>query len=387
MKWIILVSKNMMTNRRRSLLTMGAIALALFMYLSLQTVNDALEVDVTKSDRDGRLAVLDQSGDMHNLLPISYLGKLTHIEGVSSVCPASLTVLAPGNEQSKNYLALAVEPEAFRKVYRKPMENVPAEQYERFMETQNGMLVGRDIMERSGWRVGDIVRLNSIMIKRDLDLTICGVYTDLNGANKQMESQIFLHYAYYDESSGRTGKTNFFWLKVEGQDLEQRVMLNVAQELADAPQQIVVETESSMLSRLNQLTETLRQVITAVSLMVMGVVLVVVVNAIALSMRERRREIAVMKAIGFAPTRILGLVLGEAVLLSLIAGAVGTLVAFALFATAKLSITTVLTFNFVVSPKAVLQGLVISLLLGTLGGLIPAWQASRVRVVAALRSL
>lgn len=386
MKWFHIILKNLFRNRRRTFLTMVAVALALFIFTMLQTIITALEISVARGPGETRVAVIEKSSGPRTQLPISYWRRLRRFDHVTASTPMGYTITSVGWAE-EYYIALLVDPETYREVFPTTVRMIPHQQYNQFVKLRNGVLVGAEIMRKYDWKVGQEIKLQSLQHKVTMDLIICGVLKNGTTENQQMETQMLINWNYYDGLIGNPGKVNIFWLRLDRPSSTLPVINNISNYYSAGPLMVSVETESSMLNRLTSYTATIQLIIQVISTVVLFTILMVTVNTIALSTRERKKEIAVMKAIGFTPRRVLWMIVNESIITSLIAGLLGTMLAYVLFNIKGLTLSMGLTFDFVVHPRIVVTGIVISLLLGAVSGFIPAYNASKINVIKALHNL
>ena len=365
---------------------MSAIALALFIFTMLQSILSAMKIQFTHGAGETRLGVIEKYAGPRRQLPESYWNQLEKFEGVTAVTPTSFTVVSAG-KTDVYYVAILVDPETYRKVFESMASNIPADQYENFIKQKNGAIVGEKIMQKYGWHVGDIVNLGDLQNNITLNLIISGVYKEPPGGTDQMDTRLLVNRDYYDSLIENPGLVSVFWLRLDKPTSTLPVIQAVTDYYSIGPMPVSVETESSMLARLTSYTATIQLVIRVISTVVLFTILLVTINTIALSMRERRKEIAIMKALGYKPSNIIGIVIGEAVVTSLAGSIIGTLLAYTLFNLHTLTISLGLTFDFIIQPQVVITGILLSLLIGILSGVIPAYNASRINVIKVLHSL
>ncbi len=387
MKWFGLVFKNLLRSRRRTFLTMGAVVLALFIFTVLQTILAALQLQADAGLGETRLAVIEKYGGPRIQMPTSYGAQLARFDHVMAATPMEYTVLSVASDAAVFYIAFAIEPEAYRVVFASTARRVPPSQYDQFIKTRNGVLVGREIVQKYGWEVGDIIKMRSLLHKVGLDLVVCGVLDGEDAATRQVETQMLIHQDYYQQLQGNPGRVNIFWLRLDGPASVLPVINAVTDFYSSGPKEVTVETESSMLARFNQFTATIQLVIQVIAVVVLVTVLIVAANTIAISMRERKKEIALMKAMGYTQGGVLGLIIAEAVVTSLVAGVGGTMLAWGLFSMKSLTLAFGIALDFTVTPGIAAMGLAISLALGVLSGVFPAYRASRINVIQALHSV
>ncbi len=386
MQWLALILKNLLRNKRRSVLTLGAMALALFVILMLQTVINTLSIGTTNSLGEVRVAVIEKYSGPRTELPITYGRQLTGFAHVDAVTPMGYTFLKMGEDQSL-YVALLVDPEGYADVFASTAATVASTHYDCFISQKNGVLVGAEIMNKHGWEAGDHVSGISLSHKNSVPMQICGPFGEQGPNSTQLSSQMLMNLDYYEELQGRSGKVNLFWLRLDEPTSILPVMQAVENHFANEVQEVAIESESAMLNHLASFTAAIKLIIQIVSSAVLFTILIVTANTIALSMRERKKEIAVMKAIGFPQRSVVWMVVAESVLMALIGGSIGTLAAYSLFTWGSFSLSMGLSLDFYITWRSVLTGYLIALAIGITGGLIPAYRTARVNVVKALSSL
>lgn len=365
---------------------MGAVALALFIFTMLQSILTAMEFQVSRGAGETRVGVIERYSGPRRSLPESYWSQLERFEGVRSVTPTSFDILGTGRGASF-YIGLLVDPESYRQVFESTASFISSEQYDDFIKRRNGAIVGTQIMQAYGWKPGDAISLRSLQHKSDLELVISGVYPSVPEATDQMDTRIMIHRPYYESIVDKPGRVAIYWLRLDNPASTLPVIKAVTDYYSIGPREVSVETEGSMLARLTSYTATIQLIIQVVSSVVLFTILLITINTIALSMRERRREIAVMKALGYTPAKVLGLVIGEAVLTSIAAGLIGTGIAYGLFNLSDITLSLGLTFNFIVRPAVFIMGLGLAVLLGVISSLLPAYNASKINVINVLHSL
>ena len=386
MKWILLIGKNLIRNKKRTLLTLAAVALALFIFTMLQTILSAMEFQVSRGPGETRLGVIEKYAGPRRSLPATYQPQLQRFEGVVAVTPTNFDILSVGRSEVY-YIALLVNPETYREVFASTVSLISTNQYDDFLRRRNGVIAGEKIAENYGWKVGDNIKLQSLQQNVTLDLVVSGIYPTTGENADQMDTRLLINRTYYENLINKPGRVTIFWLRLDKPASTLPVMKAVSDYYSIGPMEVSVETESSMLARLTSYTATIQLIIRVISTVVLFTILLVTINTIALSIRERRKEIAVMKALGYTPQNVRWLIIGESVFISLLAGLIGTILAYALFNLRGLTLSLGLTFDFRVQPEVVITGIVISIILGIVSGLLPAYNASRLNVIKVIHSL
>lgn len=365
---------------------MGAVALALFIFTMLQTILTAMEFQVSRGAGETRLGVIERQAGPRRQLPENYWTQLQRFEGVIAVTPTNFSILSVPRSDVF-YIGLLVDPETYRQVFESTASLVPGNQYQDFITRRNGVIIGEKIAENYGWKVGDAIQLQSSLHKIDLELVVSGIYPSTDAGTDQMDTRLLINRRYYESLTENAGKVTIFWLRLDKPTSTLPVIKTVTDYYSVGPMEVSVETENSMLARLTSYTATIQLIIQVISTVVLFTILLVTVNTIALSIRERRKEIAVMKALGYTPFNIRWLIIGESVFTALVAGFIGTAAAYALFNLRGLTLSLGLTFDFHVLPESVAIGIGLSIMLGLVSGLIPAYNASRINVIKVMHSL
>ena len=276
---------------------------------------------------------------------------------------------------------------------------IPADRLREFRETRNGCVVGRKLAEDKGFKVGDSLPLKGDAYPVSLDLTICGIYDGPTHRNLRM---CLFNWEYLDEGLKRTvfstssaltpasarvsGNAGMIFIKCKNGD----VMPGVCKKIddlyrnSDNPSRTLVEEAFGKV--VEEMLGDMKLMIRAIGLAVVFSLLCVAGNAMAMSMRERTSELAVLKAIGFTRGRILFLVLTESVLVAGLGGALGSLGCKGLFEVVDVAqYTAGFLPVFFIPWNVALQGLAVSLFVGFASGFVPAVRAANLSVVDGLR--
>ncbi|HEY7955386.1 MAG TPA: ABC transporter permease [Polyangia bacterium] len=381
MAYLLLVVKSAFRNRLRTLLTATGVAIAIIAFLFLRTFIAAWYGGVDASATD-RLIVRNKISITFPL-PLSYTQKVRSVPGVTDVSWANW--FGGVYQDPKQFFAqFAVDPESYYRIY--PEYELPEAQKKAFFADRTGCVVGDLLAEKYHWKVGDKVTLKGTIYSGDWDFTIDGIY---HGRDKATDRQQFhFHWKYLNERSpeGMKEKAGIIVVKVAGgaTDVAQQIDALFKNSLAET------RTESEKAFQLSFISMA-SAIITAIQV-VSGVVLVILIlilgNTLAMATRERTMEYAAMRAIGFRPSHIVGLVLGEGFVVALAGVVIGLLLAppiLRYFAELFQKQLGAFLGSFELDPKAALLASAIALAGGMLAAALPAWRAGRMRIVDALR--
>jgi len=375
----LLIGRQLRRNPRRTVLTFLGLLIAFFLYTSLENVLGALRGVIANvaSETIIFLAPRSSVSFLTAELPRRYTAQVREMEGIAAATPLRF-YFGKGRSEEGFIMALAVEAEPYMRIYRPP--SVTAEELRALAAEPNGALVGQRVLEANQWRVGDRVSLRSVAGLAPLDLRIVGDVA----ADDRLGGVVVLHIAYLDKLIGGEGWATFIQARVARPELAVSLSRAIDERFASFSVPTETKTEKahtgSFVAGLAEVLGALR----AVGMMTLLVTLLVVTNAVAMSVRERTVEIGTLRALGFGRGHVMGLVIGESMLVSLLGGVTGTLAAYLLFASGAIRLpVSGITFGADVGVLA--RAVLLSIPLGALAGLQPAWNAVRIPITQALR--
>ena len=376
MNTISLIWKNIARNRRRTVLTVLSIGLSLFLLSTLMTVLTELERESPDGDQHLRL-VVRRASSLGDPLPEAYLEKLKRVPGVRLA--HVLSWFGGVYVDERNFFAnFACDPETLFAMFNE--NHVPPEQLAAFKKERTAAVAGRKLAERFTWRLGDAITLKGTIYPVDLEFTLRGTYTGLD------ETAFFFHHAYLDEALGRPGKVGTFWLKAATADEVPRIIDRVDAMFKNSDAETKTETERAFQLGFVAMLGNVKTLVVGISSVVVFTILLVTANTMAMAIRERAREIAVLKTLGFSRGRILGLLMGESAAIAFAGGLVGTLGARLFYSAVDVWKHTQGFFPiFIVEPETIALGLTLAVLIGMASAAIPAYRMSRQTIAQALR--
>jgi putative ABC transport system permease protein len=282
-----------------------------------------------------------------------------------------------------------VEPESWLRIYAKEFE-VPEDQKKAFFADRTGAVVGADTAKKYGFKVGQKIPINGTIYRRPdggpWEFTIDGIYdSKIKGADK---SNLIFNYQYLRETiperSGFRDRYNWYVFTIADPDAAPRVAANVDALFANSPSETKTNTEKAFVSDWAKQVGDIGNIMMWIVGMAMFTILLVAGNTMAQAVRERINELAVLKTLGFGNGRILGMVLMESVLIAGVGGILGLIVSY-IFITLGGDPTHGLLPAFFFPTPALIAGVLLVGVLGLASGFLPAFQASRLRIVDALR--
>ncbi len=385
MKFAFLIWSNLRRKKLRTALTFLSIAVAFVLFGFLSAIRHALTGGVSLEGAD-RLVVRHKVSIIQ-LLPVSYQQRMLQIPGVAAA--AHLTWFGGTYQDPKNlFMQAPVVPEEFLDMY--PEILLPAEAKTAWLATRTGAIVGRKSAERYGWKIGDRVPIqSSIWAKSDGSYTwefdIVGIF---DGKNQNTDTTpLYFRYDYFDESRQEMVRGLVGWYSIRVKDPAQaaEVARRVDQEFQNSPAETKTEPEGAFVQGFVNQIGNITLITAAILAAVFFTILIVTGNTMAQAVRERTGELGVLKAVGFASSQVLLLVLAESCLLAVLGGLSGLGLARLLTAGGDPTGGMLPLFHF--PTRDLLAGVGLSVGLGVVTGIFPALQAMRLRVADALRRM
>jgi len=384
-KDLYLILKNLTRNKLRLSLNGFAILIAFFLFGALGSLKSALNAGVELS-ADDRLMVVNKI-NFTQPLPMSYYQKVKGLEGVDKLTYANWFGTYYQDPQQL-FNGMAVDPETWLQVY--PEYILDDEAKQRWFQDRRGAIVGKPLADRFGWKVGDLIPISSnIFSQADgshvWQMEVSGIYT---GANEQTYlNQLFFHHKYYSETVNLGAGDFLGWLVVSvapNYD-NQKLIDAIDKQFANSPFETETASEKQFSKAFIEQLGNIGLMITSLVSAAFFTILLIVGNTMALAIRERTGEIAVLKTLGFSAPRVFRMVLLESLTLALLGGLAGLL--FAKLAVGTLSSVPDIQNTFgslILTSDVVIQSLLYMVGLGLLTGILPAMRALKLNTVEAL---
>lgn len=390
----------------RTASTVLAMALCVFLFCTLQSVLG--QFDRIVDSRSPRKLVVRNGIGIVSSIPLHYGDRIRTLPGVTHVAatlmfggvmPARREGRADtgaGTEWTSVFSNVAVDAVPYFAM--SPELRVPPDEFQAFLSDLRGCVIGRSLADKFGWRIGDRVHLESFSSSLrkpsgPFEFVVRAVY-DVAPDSGAEASVLFFHFRYLTEGLGWSAqgvplRTHLFTVGVADPARAAETAAAIDEMFENSSDQTFTESEKAFTAGFISMVGDLGAVVNGVGLAVCFTILLVTANTMSMAVRERRTEIAVLKTLGFRSAQVMGLVVGEALLLGGLGGLVG--VASARVALAVLTGTPDFTLAGLtrvdLRPPVALGGLGVALLLGLLAGLLPAWGAYRARVTDTLRDV
>jgi putative ABC transport system permease protein len=375
-----LILANLFRKKIRLALTIGSFAVALFLFAFLGVVRDAFNrgADVAGADR---LVTINRTSII-NPIPLSYRDKILRIPGIK--CITHNNWFGGVYKDEKNFFPqFVIDAENQRQVF--PEFSVPDDQWNAFLKDREGAVVGARTMARFHWKIGDRIPIKTTLYGGgSWEFNIDGVYHGKQAQDD--ETQFWFQWDYFEERIPDRVKGNIGWyvLRVENPDESPRIAKAIDEEFANSPYETKTETESAFAAGWVKQFGNIQFLIVSIGSVVFFTLLLVTGNTMAISVRERTPELAVLKAIGFSDRSVLFFILGESLVIALVGGLLGLLLATLAIPVLANALNGMLP-NLILSPELIAFGLFTALVVGIASGILPGIGAMRTRVVNALR--
>ncbi len=377
MKFLRLILINARRSKRRTILTILGVAVALFLFSTLRTVLTSFQAALDVSDAT-RLVVRNATSIIFDL-PISYKDKILSVPGVVDI--------TWGNwfggiyiDERNFFPQFAVDAESYFRIY--PEIVIDPESMETFMREQNACVAGEGLARRYGWNLGDPIMLKGTIFPGEWEFVLRGIYT---GASVDVdEGMFYFHTKYLEENSWMEGETGYYIVKIDDHTQAARISGDIDRKFANSMAETMTETEEAFSLGFLSMLGNIELLIEAIGAAVIFTIVLVTMNTMMMAGRERIKEIAVMKTLGFTNRVVIFIILGEAALIAVTGGAIGCGLARLIYDVTDFTMGGFVP-SFIVRGSTIGIGMTISLLLGLASGIVPAVTASRLRITVALR--
>jgi putative ABC transport system permease protein len=376
------VGKNAFRNKRRSILTVLSIAFSLLLLTMMMTLWRSFYMDNGSAESNLRLITRHKVSLTFNL-PGFYREKIRSVPGVVAVVPNSWFGGLYKDDKPENFFAqFGTDPEEFFKVYRDI--TITPKEVSDWQHDRQGVVVDDTLAKKYGWKLGDRIVLKGTIYPVDLELYIRGIFHSVPD-----DKSVYFNAKYMEEAvSWFKGKAGTFGILADSPDDVSKVAAAVDDTFRNAPEPTKTESEKAFGLEFVAMLGNVKAFILSICAAVVFATLLVSANTMAMSIRERTREVAVLKTLGFTRNAVLGLFVGEAVALSLVGGLLGALGAYGLvYMFAHSPEASGFFVIMSVSPATVLVAMVVAGMVGLLSAAVPSYHASQINIVDGLRHI
>ena len=382
-RYLPLILKNCWRNRRRTTLTVISIGVSMCLLGVLIAVYHAMYLSDPTPEQALRLVTRNRIS-LTVPLPLYYGARIRQVPGVKDVMTSQwFNGVYKDARDPKNFFArFGVDPAKVFEIY--PELKIPEDQKQAFIRDRTGCAIGRDLANKFNFHVGDRITIVGDIYPGNLELTVRGIFD-----SPRKSEVLYFNWDYVKEGlpESRKGEVGTFAILCDNAEVVPRVAKTIDDEFHNSPVQTRTESEQAFVLSFASFLGNVKLFLLSISAAVMFTILLVSGNTMAMSVRERVREVGVLKTLGFTGGNILFIILGEACGISVAGGAIGFLLSTFLTGSIKKSpagffLPPIKTFDPGVASVCVL----VALSIGLISSFIPAWNASRTTIVEALRS-
>lgn len=380
LKYFGLIWAGLWRKKTRTVLTMVSVVIAFLLFGLLQGINQGFGHALNSLNVD-RLFITSRTG-IDAAMPISYLNRIRNVPGVRAV---SLWGYFGGYFQDARtpIPSFATDVTELFKIYNET--KIRPEYIEAMKRTRTGALVSEELAAKQGWKIGDRVPIGtSIWTNKEGSNTW---YFDIVGTFDATKygmgfPPFYFNYSYFDEARAfGVGQVNYYVLSVSDPTQAVRIAQEIDALFANSSAETRTQTESELAQTAIKQLADVNFIANSIVGAVLFTLLFLTANTMMQSVRERTSELAVLKTLGYSDTKVLTLVLIEALLLCVFAAALGIALSAVVFQTPPLQ---KLFGKFSMPAIVVLMGAGMALLLAFVSGFPPAWRARQLKIVDAL---
>ncbi|MBM3321711.1 MAG: ABC transporter permease [Candidatus Eisenbacteria bacterium] len=377
MRFFPFILRNALRSKRRTILTVLSIVVSMFLYCTIRTVITSFDASLETADA-ARL-ITRRSTSLTFFLPLSYKDRLAQIPGVSAV---AYGVWFGGIYiDERNFFAqYAIDADEYVPMYSEYL--ITPEEREAFRRERTACIIGEKLVEKYGFKTGDAITLRGTIFPGNWDLTVRGI---ARPRTKNLDTNFLLmRWDLVNERMGRFNQVGWYVVKLSDPARAGEVARTIDRAFANSPAETKTETEKAFQLGFLSMLGNIRAVVFAIGSAIVIAILLVSMNTMMMAARERTREVAVLKALGFTDRTVLGMILAESLLISLTGGVLGAGIARVVYDASGFTAGGFFP-SFFVTGGTIARALGIAAAMGLLSGAIPAADAFRLRVVDALR--
>lgn len=384
MKVLKLVYKNLLRHKLRTALTILGIAVAVMAFGLLRTVVTAWYSGVEASAVN-RL-VTRQAVSFIFPLPIADEEQIAKISGVTAISHFTWFQGIYIDER-QFFPRIACDPEKVFQIY--PEFLLPPDQLETFKKERNSCVVGERTAKLYNLKIGDIMNIKGDIYPGDWQFVVRGVYKPKDKTTDA--TQMFFHFAYLDErmrqdAPSRAGQVGWYVMTIDNPNHAAEISAAVDALYANSRAETKTETEKAFQQSFVSLSGTIITSLQFISYVIIGIILLVLANTIVMTARERIREYAVLKVLGFTSYHISGLIFGESLMIAMLGGTLGVLLTFPISHGFGEAMSTFFPL-FNVEPMTIVLAFLFSLVVGVIAAVYPAVKSVNTKIVDGLRQI
>lgn len=377
-----LIFKNTWRNKRRTFLTLASIAASLCLLGFLLAIANMFYWSESSADQAYRLIVRNRVS-LANPMPVSYMPRIKQVPGVEEAMIFQWFggTYIDARDPSNFFPRFGLELEKLNKIY--PEYKIESTQLQALLSERTACVVGRKLAKNKGFTIGSKIALVGDIFPVNLDLTVRAIYD-----SERDNEALYFHYSYLNESlaQGRMDSIGTFVIRMANPDDASRISSEIDGMFRNSPIQTKTETERAFELSFLAFLGNVKVFLLAICSAITFTILLVSGNTMAMAVRERVKEVGILKTIGFTNGKIFSLLLGESMMISFFGGLIGLSLTVLLCDFLRGTPSTFADMSRLTTPPWILlTTLSIAILIGLVSATIPAWSAARRSIVDAMR--
>jgi putative ABC transport system permease protein len=376
-----LALRNLLRNKRRTLLTVASLMLALLLLSLLTAFLDLLAS--TEGASDNRI-IVRSAISLATLLPESYWRQLETLDHVQALTPLNWYQGVYKDDRPENFFPrFAADPATLFKVY--PELRISDAELAAWAEDRKGFVAGKKLADKYGWKIGQPIFIKCDIYPLDVNLVLRGIFTQPRTPDQ--EKVIYFQRKYLEEGIGNRGLIGTYVLRIDSPANETAVRKAAEAKFVNSDFQVRAETEKAFQLSFAEMMGNVKLLFTVIGLAAVISIFLITANTMAMAARERTPEVAVLKTLGFERGQLLRLVLYESLTVGILGAALGCGLAAALMPGVRAGLAKIIPVfgTLRIGLGNWMTGLAIGVTIGLLSGLGPAVAAARLRIVDAVR--
>jgi putative ABC transport system permease protein len=369
--------RNVWRNQRRSILTILSLGFSFLLLTLMMTIWRTFYID-SWSMISARHLVCRNRASLAFPLPAYYREKIRSVPGVVDVIPLNLFNADYKGTTPDDFAKIGTDPNEYLNAY--PEYEIPPVQVMAWKKDPTGAIAGSELAEEHHWKLGERLTMQGNQLPVELELTLRGTFK-----SPYPVRAIYFNWAYAQQAA-HYQKDQLYLIQADSPANVGRISLAIDRMFHNSPEPTRTEAERAFDIDLIAMFGNVKAFILSISLAVLFATLLVSGNTIAMSIRERTREVAMMRSLGFAPRVVRLLFLGEAMTLSVCGWLFGTLAAYGLvFALVHSRTGGPFAVLLKIPPTTLALSLPVAGLVAVMSAAVPAYRASRINIVEGLR--
>ena len=374
------IIKNALRNKRRATLSILSVAVSLFLLVLLLVALREITLPVEGAGAELRVAVRNKIS-IANLLPAKQLPIIEKIPGIEAVTPFTWFGGKYKGEQGMTFAQFAIDPKKLPGVFTEL--KMPPDSYAAFEGERDACIIGKITADKYKMKVGDKISLESTVYPVTMEFKIVGIY-----AGTPDDRNMLFRQDYLDESSGLQGQVGMWWLKVKSAQEMPKVISAIDKTFENTSAEVRAESERAFQLSFISMWGNIKLLVMLICSAVIFTLLLVSASTMSMAIRERFRELAILKALGFRRRELFAFILAESFGLAAAGALIGVGGAYVLFTYGDVGKMTNGIFpSFEVTSRIVGVGALVAAVLGIVASIMPSIAVAKMSVTEGLKTL